>query len=89
MKQETEWTTLLWEGWAALVLCTAAVFCPGSPALRYPAVLWPGLALAGVVPLAWAGWWLGAKRPGPLPPEQPLELPGRVHITREELVALA
>ena len=34
--------TILWEGWTALVLCAAAVFLPGSEALTYPAVLWPG-----------------------------------------------
>ena len=38
--------TILWEGWTALVLCAAAVFLPGSEALTYPAVLWPGLVLA-------------------------------------------
>ena len=46
MKQETQWTTIFWEGWTAQALCAAAVFWPGSAALRYPAVLWPGLALA-------------------------------------------
>ena len=44
--------TILWEGWTALVLCTAAVFLPGSEALTYPAVLWPGLVLAAAVPAA-------------------------------------
>ena len=46
MRQETQWTTIFWEGWTALALCAAAVFWPGSAALGYPAVLWPGLALA-------------------------------------------
>ena len=46
MRQETQWTTIFWEGWTALALCAAAVFWPGSAALSYPAVLWPGLALA-------------------------------------------
>ena len=50
MRQETQWTTIFWEGWTALALCAAAVFWPGSAALGYPAVLWPGLALAAAVP---------------------------------------
>ena len=25
MRQETQWTTIFWEGWTALVLCAAAV----------------------------------------------------------------
>ena len=40
MRQETQWTTIFWEGWTALALCAAAVFWPGSAALGYPAVLW-------------------------------------------------
>jgi len=64
--------TILWEGWTALVLCTAAVFLPGSEALTYPAVLWPGLVLAAAVPTGWAFWAL-AEQPAPLPPEQLLE----------------
>ena len=50
--------TILWEGWTALVLCAAAVFLPGSEALTYPAVLWPGLVLAAAVPAGWAFWAL-------------------------------
>ena len=38
MRQETQWTTIFWEGWTALALCAAAVFWPGSAALGYPAV---------------------------------------------------
>lgn len=64
--------TILWEGWTALVLCTAAVFLPGSKALTYPAVLWPGLVLAAAVPAGWVFWAL-AEQPAPLPPEQLLE----------------
>ena len=64
--------TILWEGWTALVLCAAAVFLPGSEALAYPAVLWPGLVLAAAVPAGWAFWAL-AEQPAPLPPEQLLE----------------
>ena len=30
MKQETQWTTIFWEGWTAQALCAAAVFWPGS-----------------------------------------------------------
>ena len=51
MRQETQWTTIFWEGWTALALCAAAVFWPGSAALGYPAVLWPGLALAAAIPV--------------------------------------
>ena len=54
------------------VLCAAAVFLPGSEALTYPAVLWPGLVLAAAVPTGWAFWAL-AEQPAPLPPEQLLE----------------
>ena len=61
--------TILWEGWTALVLCAAAVFLPGSEALTYPAVLWPGLVLAAAVPAGWVFWAL-AEQPAPLPPEQ-------------------
>ena len=66
--------TILWEGWTALVLCAAAVFLPGSEALTYPAVLWPGLVLAAAVPAGWAFWAL-AEQLAPLPPEQLLEPP--------------
>ena len=38
--------TVLWELWAALCLCTALVLPPGSPWLREPALLYPGLSLA-------------------------------------------
>lgn len=58
--------TILWEGWTALVLCAAAVFLPGSEALTYPAVLWPGLVLAAAVPAGWAFWAL-AEQPAPAP----------------------
>ena len=46
--------TVLWELWAALCLCTALVLPPGSPWLHEPALLYPGLSLAVVVPAAWA-----------------------------------
>ena len=42
--------TILWEGWTARVRCAAAVFLPGSEALTFPGVLWPGLVLAAAVP---------------------------------------
>ena len=64
--------TILWEGWTAIVLCAAAVLLPGSEALTYPAVLWPGLVLAAAVPAGWVFWAL-AEQPAPLPPEQLLE----------------
>ena len=49
-----------------LVLCAAAVFLPGSEALTYPAVLWPGLVLAAAVPAGWVFWAL-AEQPAPCP----------------------
>ena len=55
-----------------LLIIAAAVFLPGSEALTYPAVLWPGLVLAATVPTGWAFWAL-AEQPAPLPPEQLLE----------------
>ena len=85
MKQETQWTTIFWEGWTAQALCAAAVFWPGSAALRYPAVLWPGLALAAAVPAVWAGWWMLAQRPKPLPEEKVMEKQGKIHIVTEEV----
>ena len=95
MKQETQWTTIFWEGWTAQALCAAAVFLPGSEALTYPAVLWPGLvlaaavaggrALAAAVPAVWAGWWMLAQRPKPLPEEEVMEKQGKIHIVTEEV----
>ena len=68
--------TVLWELWAALCLCTALVLPPGSPWLHEPALLYPGLSLAVVVPAAWAAWWMAVPpQPLPLPPEQLLEPP--------------
>ncbi len=64
--------------------CAAAVFWPGSAALSYPAVLWPGLALAAAVPVLWAGWWLWAEKAPPLPEEELMAKPGRIHIVTEE-----
>ena len=58
--------TVLWELWAALCLCTALVLPPGSPWLHEPALLYPGLSLAAVVPAAWVVWWV-ALPPQPLP----------------------
>lgn len=81
MRQETQWTTIFWEGWTALALCAAAVFWPGSAALGYPAVLWPGLALAAAVPVLWAGWWLWAEKAPLLPEEELMAKPGRIHIS--------
>jgi len=75
--------TALWELWAALCLCTALVFPPGSPWRQEPALVCPGLALAFVVPAAWAVWGLQAALPQPLPPEQLLE-----PVQRQSLAAL-
>lgn len=86
MRQETQWTTIFWEGWTAQALCAAAVFWPGSAALQYPAVLWPGLALAAAVPAVWAGWWLMAERARPMPEEELMAKPGRIHIVTEEVI---
>ena len=74
--------TVLWELWAALCLCTALVLPPGSPWLHEPALLYPGLMLAAVVPAAWAVWWVVVP-PQPLPPEQ-LQEP----VQRQSLAAL-
>lgn len=84
MKQETQWTTIFWEGWTAQVLCAAAVFWPGSEALRCPAVLWPGLALAAAVPAVWALWGLLAEKASILPEEELMAKPGKIHITVDE-----
>ena len=64
--------TVLWELWAALCLCTALVLPPGSPWLHEPALLYPGLMLAAVVPCSVGGVVDGVP-PQPLPPEQLLE----------------
>lgn len=73
---------VLWELWAALCLCTALVLPPGSPWLHEPALLYPGLMLAAVVPAAWAVWWVVVPPP-PLPPEQLLQ-----PVQRQSLAAL-
>ena len=82
MKQR--WTTLLWELWAAQAVCTAAAFPPGNPFIRSPAFALPGLALAAAVPVLWAGWWLWAEKAPPLPEEELMAKPGRIHIVTEE-----
>ena len=67
------WTTLLWELFAAQLLCTAAAMLPGSRVCTMPGLALPGLALAAAVPTAWAAWALLAEPPDGLPPEQLLE----------------
>ena len=67
------WTTLLWELWAAQVLCTAAAMLPGSRVCTMPGLALPALGLAAAVPTAWAAWALLAEPPDGLPPEQLLE----------------
>ncbi len=54
----------------------------GQPVAAEPALLYPGLSLAAVVPAAWAVWWM-ALPPQPLPPEQLLE-----PVQRQSLAAL-
>ena len=67
------WTTLLWELFAAQVLCTAAAMLPGSRVCTMPGLALPALGLAAAVPTAWAAWALLAEPPDGLPPEQLLE----------------
>ena len=57
------WTALLWELWAAQVLCAAAVLPPGSAFSRCPALVFPGLALSAAVPAAWTVWAVLAELP--------------------------
>ena len=68
-------TTLLWELWAAQVLCTAAAMLPGSRVCTMPGLALPALGLAAAVPTAWFVWGVWAEPPLPLPPEQLLEPP--------------
>ena len=71
------WMTLLWELWAAQMLCTAAAMLPGSRVCTMPGLALPALGLAAAVPTAWAAWALLAEPPDDLPPEQLLEqVPG-------------
>lgn len=44
-----------------------------------------GLALAAAVPAVWAGWWMLAQRPKPLPEEVVMEKQGKIHIVAEEV----
>ena len=64
------WTTLLWELFAAQLLCTAAAMLPGSRVCTMPGLALPALGLAAAVPTAWAVWALFAEPPDPLPPER-------------------
>ena len=64
------WTTLLWELFAAQLLCTAAAMLPGSRVCTMPGLALPALGLAAAVPTAWAAWALFAEPPDPLPPER-------------------
>ena len=79
------WTTLLWELWAAQALCAVAALPPGSAFHTCPALALPGLALAAAVPVLWAGWWLWAEKAPPLPEEELMAKPGRIHIVTEEV----
>ena len=69
------WTTLLWELFAAQVLCTAAAMLPGSRVCTMLGLALPALGLAAAVPTAWFVWGVWAEPPLPLPPEQLLEPP--------------
>ena len=80
------WTTLLWELWAAQALCAVAALPPGSAFHTCPALALPGLALAAAVPVLWAGWWLWAEKAPPLPEEELMAKPGRIHIVTEEVL---
>ena len=66
MKQR--WMTLLWELWAAQMLCTAAAMLPGSRVCTMPGLALPALGLAAAVPTAWFVWGVWAEPPLPLPP---------------------
>jgi len=79
------WTTLLWELWAAQALCAVAALPPGSAFHTCPALALPGLALAAAVPVLWAGWWLWAEKAPPMPEEELMAKPGRIHIVTEEV----
>ena len=79
------WTTLLWELWAAQALCAVAALPPGSAFHTCPALALPGLALAAAVPILWAGWWLWGETIPPLPEEELMAKPGRIHIVTEEV----
>ena len=57
------WTTLLWELWAAQVLCTAAAMLPGSRVCTMPGLALPALGLAAAVPTAWFVWGVWAEPP--------------------------
>ena len=57
------WTTLLWELFAAQLLCTAAAMLPGSPVCTDPALGLPALGLAAAVPTAWFVWGVWAEPP--------------------------
>ena len=78
------WTTLLWELWAAQALCAVAALPPGSAFHTCPALALPGLALAAAVPVLWAGWWLWAEKAPPLPEEELMAKPGRIHIVTKK-----
>lgn len=69
------WMTLLWELFAAQLLCTGAAMLPGSPVCTDPALGLPALGLGAAVPTAWFVWGVWAESPLPLPPEQLLEPP--------------
>ena len=62
------WTTLLWELFAAQLLCTAAAMLPGSRVCTMPGLALPALGLAAAVPTAWFVWGVWAEPPLPLPP---------------------
>ena len=58
------WTTLLWELFAAQLLCTAAAMLPGSRVCTMPGLALPALGLAAAVPTAWFVWGVWAAAAG-------------------------
>ncbi|MGN0707622.1 MAG: peptidoglycan synthetase [Faecalibacterium sp.] len=84
---KNNWEPVLWESWSALALCAASVLPPGSPFGRTTGIVWPGLALAVLVPTAWALWGLWAQPQTSPGPEQLLEPAGALSEPVREAVS--
>ena len=68
----------------------AGALCSGGVLARQCGAGLSGCALAGAGPcgggpVLWAGWWLWAEKAPPLPEEELMAKPGRVHIVTEEV----